>query len=399
MRMPFGPTMADEPITAPIRVGLFLPPLKLTAGVARYISGLLEGLVELADPRFEFVVFTNLTVPTYRLPMTSSRLRVVDTSLAAARTGVRILNEHFRLWSLLRRHRIDLYHGLNNVVPVYCPCPSVVTVHDLTYLRFPEVHTLAKKMYWGYSVANSVRRAAQVLAISEATRDDLVHYLQVRPESIVVAPHGATEWPPDDESHSLSKEFGIAPGTYILNVGTLEPRKNLVTLLRAYKALRTNAEIKHKLVIVGGRGWHCEAWERQLSEIDCREDVIVTGFVPDGALRRIYTEAAAFVYPSLFEGFGLPVLEALGCGTPTITSNVSAMPEVAGDAAILVDPTDVGQLADAIYAVLTDRSLAARLRAAGPARAALFNWRQTAQQTLLAYEAAIPVDSMAETSI
>jgi glycosyltransferase involved in cell wall biosynthesis len=355
------------------------------AGVSRYISGLLGGLAESCPAEHEYFVFVPKGHGSLSALLASPQWRVIETGLAPTGTGLRIACEHLLLWSLLRKHRIDVYHALNNVVPMICPCASVVTVHDLSFITIPQVHTTAKRIYWNRAVRDSVRSARRIIAISEATADDLVSVLGVSRSRIIVAPHGASVFPPPDNAWDQGLPCGLEPQRFILFVGTLEPRKNLVKLVQAYEELRAAGHTDHKLVLVGKKGWHSEGLENAIKSSRFIDDIIVPGFIADADLGRLYQAASVFVYPSLLEGFGLPVLEALSRGVPTVTSNISAMREVAGDAAVQVDPADSHSIAVGIGNVLADPQLAKRLRAAGPTRAKLFTWRRAAGATLEAY--------------
>jgi len=286
-----------------------------------------------------------------------------------------------------RRDRLDLLH-VTYIAPPICSCPTVVTVHDISYEFFPEAFSLRDRIILSSFVPGSARRAARVIAVSEQTRDDLVRVYKLDPARIRViyeAPASMYRRLSDRaQIRRVLDRYGIMRD-YILAVGNLQPRKNLPRLISAYDALRRRGEIQHLLVIVGQAGWHGDEVLGSALKSPWGRDIVFPGFVPDADLVELYNGAAAFVYPSLYEGFGLPLLEAMACGTPVICSNVASLPEVAGDAAIQVDPTDVAGLAGAIRGLLGNSSLAAELGMRGAARAAQFSWERTARETLAGY--------------
>lgn len=291
-----------------------------------------------------------------------------------------------------RSRTLNLIHGLAFAAPIASSCPTVVTVHDLSFLRFPSAFRTANRSYLSSITAASTRRAARVIAVSDSTRQDVINLIGVPAERVIVVPNGVNpEFSPADPGDvaDFRQRAGL-PARYILFLGTLEPRKNLVRLVEAYALLRSRdpanaAPAVPPLVIAGAKGWFYQEIFARVTDLGLGDHVVFPGFVPAEDLPWWYRGAALFVYPSLFEGFGLPVLEAMACGAPTITSLASSLPEVAGDGAILVDPEDVRQLADAMIRVLTTPSLAAQLRAAGLRQAARFSWERTATATCEVY--------------
>lgn len=295
----------------------------------------------------------------------------------------------------LRARDVDVVHGTVNVLSLACRRPGVVTVHDLSFLRVPDRFARAQATYLRVAVAASVRRARKVIAVSESTRRDLIEILRVPDEKIVVVYSGVTE------------DFGPLPGTvveafrqrcfdhrpFLLHVGTLEPRKNLDLLIRAFAALRATLGLPHVLALVGARGWMYESLFRLVQELKVSDDVRFVDYVPPVELPLWYNAADLFVYPSAYEGFGLPVLEAMACGTPTITSASSALRELARDACLTVAPGSEETLQVAISRALTDQELRSRLRQAGLARAGHFSWQTTARETIRVYEQAAEAGS------
>jgi glycosyltransferase involved in cell wall biosynthesis len=297
--------------------------------------------------------------------------------------------------------KVSLLHGLAFAAPFVSRCPTVVTVHDLSFLRYPSAFRPTNRSYLRLITKASTRRAARVIAVSASTRQDVINLIGVPADRIIVVPNGVTPEfsPADPDRVSDFRQRAGLPQRYILFLGTLEPRKNLVRLLESYALLRSRAlgdvssdaaaPTVPPLVIAGAKGWFYQEIFTRVTDLGLADQVIFPGFVPSEELPWWYRGADLFVYPSLFEGFGLPVLEAMACGTPTITSRASALPEVAGDGAILVDPEDVVQLAEAIHCVLTTPGLAGQLRATGLRQAACFPWERTAAATREVYRSVL----------
>jgi len=307
---------------------------------------------------------------------------------------VRILWEQLAQPVILRRMGVDLLHAMAFAGPLATPCPFVVTIYDLSFLRYPEAFRPWNRWYLSCFTAHSARRARRVIAISQSTRRDVVTRLKVPAERVTVVYCGADEafHPlPSAEVERFRRERGL-PDRFILFLGTLEPRKNLTTLIRAYGRWRQAESNIPKLVIAGGKGWYYDQIFAEVERLGLAGVVIFPGYVTQEELPLWYNAADLFVYPSRFEGFGLPVLEAMACGTPVVTTNVASLPEVAGDAALLVSPDDEEQLIEAMRRVLHDQDLRWEMGVKGQAQAAAFTWERTARQTVAVYEQALAGD-------
>jgi len=301
---------------------------------------------------------------------------------------------HVRLSTEMALRPPDVLFVPAHVLPLVHPRSSVVTVHDLGYLAYPEAHTAFARLYLDRSTAWNARRAAAVLADSAATKADLVRAYGARPEKIHVVHLGR-----DETLHRVTdprlvtpvrRRYGLAD-RYLLYVGTLQPRKNLQRVVGAFARIAGQAGVSDvQLVLAGKRGWMYDQLFDQVERSGLAGRVVFPGYVPDEDLPALFSAAAGFVYPSLFEGFGLPVLEAGGCGVPVITSNTSSLPEVAGDAALLVDPHDVDAIADAMMRVLTDEALRAELARRGLENVKRFSWEKCARETLAVLESVAP---------
>jgi glycosyltransferase involved in cell wall biosynthesis len=285
----------------------------------------------------------------------------------------------------------DLFHSPDFTLPPLRAARGVVTVHDLSFLRLPQYADPGLRGHLNRSVPEAVNRAVRVLADSENTRKDLGELLDIPPEKVsVVTPGVSQHFRPVRDSVRLNEvraRYNL-PEWFILFVGTIEPRKNLARLISAFGQLRRQTGLPHALVLAGSPGWLYQEIYDQVGKEGLAEHVIFPGFVADADLPALYTLADLLAFPSLYEGFGIPPLEAMACGTPVVASNNSSLPEAVGAAALLIDPEDVGGMADAMARVLGDANLRARLSDLGRAQAARFTWRSAAEKLLQAYDLA-----------
>jgi len=284
----------------------------------------------------------------------------------------------------------DLYHGPAVFLPpLKLGYRTVVTIHDLVAFLFPETVPTQYGIYMRWMTRLSTRSADRIIAVSEATREDLVRQLGVPPEKIQTI-HEAlgTGYEPVRDPGRLEavRRTYRLEGPYILFVGNLEPRKNLVRLIEAYALLRRRVRLPHRLVLAGKNGWLYRPIFQAVERLGLQQEVIFTGYVAQEDLPAIYSMAEAFAFPSLYEGFGLPVLEAMACGVPVVAGASGSIPEVAGDAALLVSPYQVEAIAEALHRVLIEAELRAELRARGLARSRAFSWERAAIQTREVYQ-------------
>lgn len=301
-----------------------------------------------------------------------------------------------RLWHLatlpreLLSHKPDVLFMPGFLIPVYHPGRVVVSFLDLAFRIFPGILKTRLAFVFERQVAFAARHADAIIAISESTKRDIVKFYDIPPEKIFVTYLGYEAGlfkPETDEvrtagvltKHGINTEF-------VLCVGTLEPRKNLDRLIEAFALFKKQSGAGHKLVITGAKGWLYDKIFETVSELKLENEVVFTGYVAREDLPSLFSRAGVFVYPSLYEGFGLPPLEAMACGAPVITSNVSSLPEVVGEAGAMVDPYDVQGLAEAISRVLTEESLRREMAAKGIERAKLFSWEKAAAQTLAVFQ-------------
>ena len=298
------------------------------------------------------------------------------------------------LSAVLRKHPVDVLH-VQFTAPPFCPCPVVVSIHDLSFEHVPETFHRRSRIQLRLTVRSSARRAAKILTLSEHTRRDVIDTYGIEPSRITAIPLAAPghfyRVEDNRELQRVRHTYGI-DGQYILSVGSIQPRKNVARLVQAYARVRASLRDQHtetelpKLVLVGKLGWLYDETLRALEQSRVADSVILTGYVPETDLPALYSGAICFVYPSYFEGFGLPPLEAMKCGAPVIVGNQTSLPEVVGDAGLTVDPFDINSIAKAIEKLINDSVLRRELSVKGRSRAETFSWRKTAQQTLEIYE-------------
>ena len=292
-------------------------------------------------------------------------------------------------WELRHRH-IQVAHFTNSVAPLLIQCPTVVTIHDMTLWLFPQHHYRRRLLAMRPFIPLVVRRAAAVITVSHSAKDDLVRLLGVPREKVhVVYEAPAAEFQPLPAGHPslrrVRQQYGL-PSRFLLYVGTIEPRKNLVRLLEAFARLRQRRKVPHHLLLVGSRGWKDSPVFEAIERLNLQSHVRFLDFVPIADLVALYNLADALAFPSLYEGFGLPVVEAMACGTPVITSSSGSLGEVAGDAACIVQPRDVESIARGLEQVLLDDGCQEMLRLRGLEHVAQFKWERAARETRAIYE-------------
>ncbi len=367
------------------------------AGINWYVYNLLTHLPRVdRDNRYTAFLGDGRFTPSTSSGHRSSGLALKLSRLPTSRPVVRIFWEQVVQPFALRKERVDLLHALAFVVPLLSPCPSVVTIYDLSFLLYPESFKRFKRFYLGLFTRLSARRARRIIAISESTKRDVVRLLGVPPEKVEVVYCGIDEaFRPlaADQVAAFRSKHGL-PECFILFVGTIEPRKNVTRLIEAFATLRPCDFANLKLVIGGAKGWFYQDVFARVEELGLEGQVMFPGYIPVSELPLWYNAAELFVYPSLYEGFGLPPLEAMACGTPVVTANTSSLPEVVDEAGLTVDPLDVEGLAQAMRRVLDDEALRQEMRERGLKRAEGFSWTKTAQETVQVYQRAMEYEDV-----
>ena len=364
---------------APLRIGvnaLYLIPGGV-GGTEIYLRSLLPALAEI-DPENRYVVFTSRETGPDLVP-TAPNFTHAPQPVHAQSRPARILWEQTALPVAAVRHRLDVLLNPGFTAPAFCGCPQVTVFHDLQHKRHPEHFRWFDLPFWRILLFVSAHRSARLIAVSEATRADLLKYYRLPAAKIAVVPQGVEE-----------KFFGLprksASPPYLLTVSTLHPHKNLDRLLHAFAEFR-RAHPEFQLVIAGLRGFHAEKLESLRHALALDDAVDFTGWIPRERLYDLYAGASAFLYPSTFEGFGMPILEAMAAGLPSACSQIEPLVSIVADAALRFDPADVPAMAGAMDRLTSDEGLRARLGVAGPRRAREFSWILTARETLDALRA------------
>ena len=372
-----------------MRIGIdatSVPPQPAGAGV--YAIELVRAMTEL-DAHDGYAVFTR--GPWFDDAAAGKKHWRVEYVEAPTRLK-RLLWEQTALPGDARRLGLEVLHSTHHTLPLRkMAAKRVVTIHDVTFFRMPERYPPPRRYYFQAITRAAAKVADAIIVPSQSVRADLIHALDVDGDKVhVVYEAAADRFRPIDATSALdaARRYGL-DRPYVLSVGSLEPGKNRRRLIEAMHELRTGG-IDFDLAIAGQRAWDYERDIDAVRELSMGDRVRFLGYVPDGDLPALYSAASVFAFPSLHEGFGLPVLEAMACGTPVVTSNVSATAEVAGDAALLVDPLDTGAIGDALRRLLTDAELRARLSGQGRARAGEFSWRRAAEETRDVYRSLIP---------
>jgi glycosyltransferase involved in cell wall biosynthesis len=357
------------------------------AGIGRYAGSLARALVALEPGRF--ALFYNRgtgTKPPRGLEGVPAR--TVRAGYKPWRMAVWL----GQLAQLSYRRLVpnaELFHATEHLLPPLGGLPTVLTVHDMIFKLFPQHQKLLNYRYLNATMPMYCRRADAIITVSEASKRDITTLYGIEAERITVIYEAAgPEFRPAPARvlDEVRDRYGL-PGRYAVHVGTIEPRKNLTRLVEALFELRT-AGLNIPLVVVGSRGWLYDSFFRRLEELSMQEAVLFPGYVPLDDLPAVYGAATLAVMPSIYEGFGLPVLEAMACGTPVLASSSSSLPEIGGGAARYFDPLDVGQIAAAIRDVWVDANLRAEMSHDGLKQAAQFSWEKAARETMAVYERA-----------
>jgi len=365
-----------------------IPLTEPKTGVGHYTFELAVAMARVSpDSNFEIVYPSNLRQVTI-----TDDARTLPSNLEIKRIRVGPVGRYW--WSAglpryVRRNGIDLFHGTNYDVPPWHQCATVLTIHDLSLLIHPETHEKRRVRRSRRRLPLMARAANAIIVPTESVRREVCEHLGISPQKVFAIPESARDCFTPMEmkaTEHVRERLGIGDN-FLLTVGTLEPRKNLLTLVRAVEEI-ANDQPTLQLVIAGSRGWLSEPLFEAIEKSPAKERIVLTEYLNDDDLRALYSSCSAFVYPSIYEGFGLPPLEAMACGAPVIASHIPALEETTGGAAVLFEPNDVNSLASAIVDLLQSSELRSRFSALGRVRAAEFTWEHTARLTLEVYEKA-----------
>ena len=363
-----------------------LPLLDNKAGAERYTQNLLEHIGKLDHENEYLLILSKVNQQFYRIERENFENIVYKGN---TRSKIfRILGEQLYVPLRMRRFGVDVFFSPCNIAPRFISAPLVLTLFDLHWLIFPQLFTKARVAYLKKAIGWSVNKASAIITISENSRKDIIETYKVPEEKIRVISVGLDpifrKKHDDNKIAKVLLDYGIK-GKFILTVCQLHKRKNLLRLIKAFSSLRKSKKIDHALVLTGGKG---DGYSEIMSYVNKNglDDVIITGCVPDRDVCLLYNAANLVVYPSLYEGFGLPVIEAMACGTPVITSNTSSMGEAAGGAAILIDPYSVDDIANAIENTISNKEVQNNLIQKGFRQAKKFSWEKAAQETVKVFE-------------
>ena len=357
-------------------------------GIGTYVRNLVRHLARIDNATTYFILCE---------PPEEAEIRVLGENFVPIVESARgySIEEQLTIPRHLRKLGAELFHSPHYVLPLRCPAPSVVTIHDCIHLRFPQylpnrvAHTYAR-----YMIGHAARSARRILTVSEASRNDILHFFpKTDPGRISVIANAIDESllvaPGDEELAQVRERYQIH-GRFVLFVGNIKPHKNLARLVSAFALVKKRAGMDDlKLIVIGEEAGGFVSLRRLVETEGIRRDVRFFGFVPDPTLAALYRLAAVFAFPSLYEGFGLPPLEAMACGTPVVTSNTSSLPEVVGDAAVLIEPESIESIANGVASVLEDAGLRARLVERGFARARHFSWERSVTGIRRSYQQAL----------
>lgn len=361
--------------------GLYLIPSRV-GGSETYLRSLLANMREVG-PDHAYVLFTNRE--NHETFADEDNLVRVLCPIRATFRPARILWEQTCLPIQALRQKLDVLLSPGFTSPSVCPCPSVVTIYDLQHVRHPEHFYRSHLIFWNLMVGLSARRAAKVLTLSEHSRRDIIETYGIEASKVIVTPLAADAvFNPHytrEEVEGAKMRHGLSR-PYLLCVSTSHPHKNIERLIDAFELLADEGQIPHELVLVGVQGFAAERIARRVEASPRRSSIRNLGWVSESDLPLLYAGAEAMVYPSTFEGFGLPVLEAMACGIPVVVSRAASLPEVVGDAGLLFDPMDTAEMAAQIRRVIGDSDLRKELRTRGLDHCANFSWNETARRTL-----------------
>lgn len=370
-----------------MRVGLDgIPLASLKSGIGHYTFELAHALARIA-PTDEF----QLISPVAMTALTKDDAGDLPLNLQAVKAKRRLSWWALGLPRYGNKNQLELFHGTNYEIPVWGRFPKILTIHDLSQLLHRETHTTAVVRRARRRLPLMAKAATMIITATESVKHEICEHLRVEPDKVAVTPYAARDQfrPTSPQLNiEVKKRLGLED-EFVLFVGTIEPRKNLITLVKAFAELLLTTDLRPQLVIAGKEGWLTGELFNYIAESDVKERIVFLGYVSDTDLAALYSSCKAFVYPSLYEGFGLPPLEAMACGAPVITSHIPTIMETVGSAAKLVAPDDVQGLAESLAQLLTDQEKRRQLSSAGLQRAKEFTWEKTARATLEVYSEAL----------
>lgn len=357
-------------------------------GVGVYLVNLITELSNVDDGNCYYIFIQSDDIDSFYLNKSNFYFITIDSD-KYRKVLLRLLWEQFILPKKLKQYDIDVLHSPHYTTPFFSRVSKVITFHDMTFYILPKVHTFFKRLLFKTYMKISSKIGDKILTVSKSTAKDVQKILNVNPDKICVTYNANKDiYRPINDKEKIKDichKYEIR-NDYILFVGTLEPRKNIKTLIKSFSKLIKEINTDIKLVIVGKKGWMYKEIFELVKKLGIEKEVIFTGFADLDDLPYLYNGAEMFVYPSVYEGFGIPVLEAISCGVPTITSNVSSMPEVIGEAGITVNPTNITELKNSMKKIINNDNLKENLKNLGIEQSKKFTWENCAIETLRAYK-------------
>ncbi len=360
--------------------------LQLTArnsGVGQYIYQMVSSMLSISTDQFNIYLSRGNTRSEW---LGAHGAKINEIPFRKEQVIFRNLYELLYYGVALRKEGLTHFWSPDTKIPLLAPnIPTIITSHDLAIFREPETYQYSRVFYWRKLFKHAIQRSSIVVAISNTTRNDLIELMDVSPSKIKVIYNGVDpRFKTIKDSNLLEqvKNKYSLPSNFLLFVGLFSPRKNIAGILKAFAILKKKFNIPHYLVMVGEKGWRYQSDLELVNSLGLGNVVVFPGYIEHEDLPAVYNAAEIFVFPSLYEGFGLPVLEAMACGTPVVTSNVSALPEVVGEAGIMVNPYDYEEIANGVYKLLSDKKLSSGLVKAGLERARYFTWENAAREML-----------------
>ncbi|MBD3341425.1 MAG: glycosyltransferase [Candidatus Lokiarchaeota archaeon] len=365
-----------------MNIGINLLPIRRElTGVGVYAYNIVEQLLQI-DKFNRYFIFNNKESDDV-FQFNTDNTQVITFPIRAQNVFKRIFWEQFIFPLYLKKYKIDVLFSPSTILPVFSGCYNIICIHDLTPYHVEKKFTKLRSFYVKKMIALSARLADKVLTVSQNTKRELHDLIGISEQKIAITYNGINKLILDSDRSGwikYKKEKHI-PNNYLLYVGTLEPGKNIDALISAFEILKDTYKLPHKLVIAGGKGWMFDSIFQKINNKNLNDQIILTGYVPNEYLRLLYQDSDLFIFPSLYEGFGIPVLEAMYFGVPVIASNTSSLPEVVDNAAKLVDPLDAKMIADTVNQVLLDSKLKSTMQERGFKQAAKFSWKNAAEVT------------------
>jgi glycosyltransferase involved in cell wall biosynthesis len=375
-----------------MRIGIDARVIRKYPGLGRVCYNLIKEIA-IIDKRNEYIIFGKHPSLNFLEGHRNFRYTDIDFPVLSARTL-------FLLQRIIKREGVELFYSPFQVTTIFPPCPMVITVHDMMDLFYPDAFShhpfyinYALRTYFRFVIPKSIRNATMITSVSESTKRDILKYFHVPEDKVEVIHNGVEEkFSPVKDEHLLTmvKEKYNLPDRFVLYLGSTKPYKNLDGTLEAFSKLKKkniNSNNHIYLVIGGLRHFSSSDLEKKLRELGIENDFLNIGYISEEDLPSVYSRAEVFLFPSIWEGFGLPALEAMACGTPVVTSNTSSLPEVVGEAGIMVDPKDTTSIAEALYRILNNRAIRKELSGKGIKEAKKFSWRMAAEKLLKVFSA------------